>query len=284
MKDQNLIPVRVAGAEIAHTDSGGPGEAVLLLHGGGLADWFTPLATGPALHRHRVIRMVRAGYTDAPAPAGVTIADHARHTADLLRELDVPAAHVVAHSSAGTIALQLAADHPGLVRSLTLVEPPLIGPLADPADHELLRDMLGPVIGAAMAATARGDLATAFDTFMARICGPDHRRVMVETLGAATVDEAVRRSSYFFTEETRAVDDWRIDPATLARLRPPVLLVQGGASPPPQHRLVAHLAGLIPGATVATVAGAGHLMPLTDPAELGRLVDEAVSASATLPA
>jgi hypothetical protein len=48
----------------------------------------------------------------------------------------------------------------------------------------------------------------------------------------------------------------------------------GGDSPPPQHRLVAHLAGVLPRSAVATVAGTNHLMPLSDPAGLGRVIDE----------
>jgi hypothetical protein len=35
------------------------------MHGGGLADWMTPLAA--ELRGHRVIRMVRAGYTGGPS-------------------------------------------------------------------------------------------------------------------------------------------------------------------------------------------------------------------------
>lgn len=251
---------------------------MLLIHGGGLADWFTPLAAEPALRHHRMIRMVRAGYDGAPAPHGLTVGDHSDHAAALLRDLDAAPAHVVAHSSGCAVALQLALDHPGLVRTLSLCEPPLIDALAAPGDHEMLHAAFGPVIGAAMAATARGDLATAFDTFMTLVCGADHRRVMTDVLGADVVEDAVKHCRYFFTEETPAVNAWTVDPATLGRLRMPVLLVQGGASPPPVHRLVARLAGLIPGATVATIAGANHLLPLTAPTELGRVLDDFIQA------
>jgi len=50
------------------------------------------------------------------------------------------------------------------------------------------------------------------------------------------------------------------------------VLVQGADSPPPVHRLVAHLAALLPEATVETVENAGHLMPLTAPAALAALI------------
>jgi pimeloyl-ACP methyl ester carboxylesterase len=270
----DLTRWRTGAVELAYTDSGGDGDALLLVHGGGLGDWFTPLAAGPTLKRYRVIRLVRAGYTDAPAPEGLTVGDHAGHAAALLGHLGATPAHVVAHSSGCTVALQLAIDQPSLIRTLTLCEPPLVDSLAAPDDHELLRTQLGPAIGSAMAAVARGDLPTAFDTFMTAVCGPDCRRVMMDTLGADLVEDAVNRCRYFFTDEMPAVNAWTLDPAALARVRPPVLLVQGSASPPPLHRLIAHLAGPIPDSAIATIPGANHLMPLTEPTELGRIIDD----------
>jgi pimeloyl-ACP methyl ester carboxylesterase len=264
----DLTRTIVDGAEVAYTDSGGDGEPLVLIHGGGLADWLTPLAATPELTDHRVIRMVRAGYTGGPPPAGLTVADHARHAAELLRQLEAAPAHIVAHSSGSTIALQLAVDDPAAVRTLVLCEPPLVDALADPADRDALRAAFGPVIGTAMAATAQGDHTTAFDAFMALVCGPDYRVVMNDVLGAGLVDDAADHSGAFFTSELPAVGAWTFDPA----VNRPVLLIQGADSPPPVHRLVAHLAGLLPASEVVTVDHANHLMPLTASAELATLV------------
>jgi pimeloyl-ACP methyl ester carboxylesterase len=267
-----LTRTLIDGAEVAHTDSGGAGEPLLLMHGGGLADWMTPLAA--ELHGRRVIRMVRAGYTGGAVPDGLTVADHARHAAILLHRLDAAPAHVVAHSSGAAIALQLAVDSPAAVRTLCLLEPPFLDTLVDPSDIEGVRAAFGPVIGAVMAATARGDFAAAFDAFMPLVCGPRYREVMDATLGANVVDDAANHSGAFFTSEMPALGGWTFDPAVTR----PVVLVQGADSPPPLHRMVAHLAGLLPRATVETVANAGHLMPLTAPAALAGLILRAVDA------
>ncbi|MFI7542339.1 alpha/beta fold hydrolase [Actinoplanes sp. NPDC049599] len=240
------------------------------MHGGGLADWLTPLAATPELRHHRVIRMVRAGYTGHPVPAGLTVADHARHAATLLRRLDAAPAHVVAHSSGSTIALQLAVDHPSSVRTVALCEPPLVDALIDPADADELHAAFGRAMGSVTAAIARGDHGAAFGTFMTLVCGPGYRGVLDDVLGAGLVDHAARHSGDFFTSETPAVAGWSFDPA----VDRPVLLIQGADSPPPVHRLIARLAGRLPESTVVTVADAGHLMPVTAPAELGRLVAE----------
>jgi pimeloyl-ACP methyl ester carboxylesterase len=274
MIDTALRRMRTGTSEIAYADSGGAGEPVLLIHAGLFPDWFTPLAGAPALGRNRVIRLVRTGYTDAPAPSGLTLTDHAGQAAELLERLDAGPAHVVAHSSGTVIALQLALDHPGLVRTLCLCEPPLVDTLAAAEDHDLLHAMLGPVIGTAMAATARGDYPAAFDAFMTAVCGPGYREVMVETLGADVLKAAEHGCGYFFTDEIPAVNSWTFDPAAAALVGQPTLLVQGGASPPPVHRLIARLAGLIPDATIATIDRAGHLLPLTAPVELGRLIGD----------
>jgi pimeloyl-ACP methyl ester carboxylesterase len=258
----------IDGAEVAYTDSGGDGEPLLLIHGGGLGDWFTPLAERPELKNHRVIRMVRAGYTGSPVPPDLTVADHARHVAVLLRQLDAAPAHIVAHSSGSVIALQLAVDEPAAVRTVVLCEPPFVDALVDPSDVEGLRAAFGPVMGSAMAATAQGDHAAAFDVFMTLVCGPAYRGVMDDVLGADVVDDAVRHGGDFFTGEVPALNGWTFDPAVTQ----PVLLIEGGDSPPPMHRMVAHLAGQFPDSTVVTVDHTNHLMPLTAPAELGEIV------------
>jgi pimeloyl-ACP methyl ester carboxylesterase len=263
-----LIRARIDDAEVAFTDSGGDGEPLLLIHGGGLADWLTPLAGTPGLKDYRVIRMVRAGYTGRPVPDGLTVADHARHAAVLLRRLDAAPAHVVAHSSGSTIAIQLAVDDASSVRTVALLEPPLVDALADPRDLDELHALLGPAIGSALAAIAQDDHAAAFDAFMTVVCGPGYRDIMNDALGAGLVDDAASHSRDFFTSELPAVAGWTFDPAVTR----PVLLIQGGDSPPPVHRLIAHVARRLPESSVVTLDNANHLMPLTAPAELGGLI------------
>lgn len=270
-----LHSMAVQGTTIEYVDHGGNGEPVLLIHAGVFGAWFEPLAADPNLKGLRVIRMLRAGYTGGPAPAGhLSIADHARHAATLLDALDATPAHVVAHSSGSVIALQLALDRPELVRSLILSEPPLLDCLAAPEDLEFLQTLLAPVIGGAMAATAAGDVAAAFEAFMSALCGPDYQRVLTTALGADALPRAEQDARFFFTDEVPAAAEWTFDEHSARSIQPPVLLVQGGASIPPLHRLVARLAALLPNAEVATIDGDDHLLPLRNPAALGHLVEE----------
>lgn len=279
---QTLHSLSVRGTTIEYTDSGGDGEPVLLVHAGVFSAWFVPLVAGAALEGLRVIRLVRAGYTSSRAPtAHLTLADHAAHAAALLDHLGVPTAHIVGHSSGSAIVIQLGLDRPDRVRSLVLSEPPLIGPLADPRDLEFLQAAVGQMLGGAMAAANSGDVPTAFDSFMSVICGPDYREVLRDALGPDGVAHAEQQSRFFFADEIPAVEQWRFDAQVAARLRAPVLLVQGGTSAPPVHRLVAHLAAMLPDAEIATIDGDNHLLPLRSPDALGHLIAQFAHAHST---
>jgi hypothetical protein len=77
----------IDGATIAWTDSG-EGDPTLLVHAGVFGAWFAPLA---AHLPGRVIRMLRAGYTDSPPPATlVGMAEHAA-TGSITTRIVVPA-------------------------------------------------------------------------------------------------------------------------------------------------------------------------------------------------
>jgi pimeloyl-ACP methyl ester carboxylesterase len=265
----------IDGATIAWWDTGA-GEPTLLINAGVFGAWFAPLV--PHLPG-RVIRMLRAGYTDGPPPAAlVPPAGQAAHAAALLDALVTGPATVVSHSSGSLVALELAAARPDLVRRLVLCEPPLLEPLLDPVDIADVNAYLGSAIGAAMAATGRGDRAGAYDAIMGALCGPDHRSVVADVLGADGLARAERDSAFFFANEVPAFEAWT--PLDFARVAAPTLLVAGTASPPATHRLVERLAGLLPDGRVTTVEGANHLLPLTHPRGVAELVTCAQVAAA----
>jgi len=255
-----------------YTDSGGNGEPLVLIHAAVFADWFVPLEREPAVAGLRRISVTRTGYSD-PAPAEpLSVADHAAQCADLLRSLGVERARVLAHSSGCVFALQLALDHPELVGELVLVEPPLIDPLLPPQDRAPVAAVIGPAIGAAIGAVAQGDLRTAFDTFLAALCGPEHRSVIESALGQAGLDRAERDCGYTFTGEVPALVGWHFDEELARRIEQPVRLVAGGESPAFTHRLVDHLAAMLPDARTTVIPGENHLLPLHAPAALAALL------------
>jgi pimeloyl-ACP methyl ester carboxylesterase len=254
------------------TDSGGDGEVLVLLHAGVFADWFVPLVNQPALADLRRIRVIRTGYAgDSPATP-LSVADHSRECANLLQTVGVDRAHVLAHSSGAVFALQLALDYPDLVTDLILCEPPLIEPLAPQEDHAAIRTVVGPVIGAAMAAALRGDLPGAFDIFMTAMCGPEYPAVITATLGSAGLQQARADCGYFFTGEMPALGQWHFDDELAHRIHQPVHLIGGHDSPPFTHHLITHLAKTLPHTDTTIMSGQNHLLPLQAPAGLANLI------------
>jgi pimeloyl-ACP methyl ester carboxylesterase len=257
----------VDGATVAWDDAGS-GEPTLLVHAGGFGAWFAPLATRlPG----RVVRLLRAGYTGGRPPSrSLAITDHADHAAAVLDALDTGPTTVVGHSSGSVIVLELARRRPDLVHRTVLVEPPLIDVLLDPDDLDRVHERFGPAMGQAFGAVARGDLGAALDSFLAAAGAPGWRTALRSALGPDALARAERDAAYFFTGEIPAIGAWT--PGDLGTIRAPTLLVQGGASQIATQRLVARLAGHLPGARVATVDGADHLLPLTHTRELATLV------------
>jgi pimeloyl-ACP methyl ester carboxylesterase len=257
------------GEETVEFSDRGDGETVLLIHAGVFVAWFPTVSEDPALQAFRRVGPIRAGYdSTAPAPTRhLTLADHATHCAAVLDSLGVGQAHVLAHSSGSLIGLQLALDRPDLVRSLVLVEPAAAPSLLFPAAAA----DFGQFVRSVAATAAAGDLATAFDTFMRRVCAEDYRTVLADALGPDGLQQAERDCGFFFRDEGPAVREWSFAASDASRISQPVLLVQGGASPPIVHGIVAGLAEMLPSAETTTALGADHLLPLRAPGTLATI-------------
>ena len=76
---------------------------------------------------------------------------------------------------------------------------------------------------------------------------------------------------YRFSGEIPSLVGWHFDEELACQIQQPVHLVAGGDSPPFTHRLVDHLAGMLPDASTTVIPGHNHLLPLTAPALLADL-------------
>jgi pimeloyl-ACP methyl ester carboxylesterase len=245
----------VGGLELEY-ETRGSGDPVLFVHGGLCADWFRDLLGRPELATHRLIGYHRAGYAGSDGVDGpLDIRGQAAHGRSLLRHLGVQRAHVVGHSSGAAVVLQLALDHPGVVRSLALLETAL---LAVPS---------GPFAGEAMRLYRDGDRAGAVDVWLRGVAGPGYRATLDRVLPGA-FDQAVADAGTFFGQELPAVRAWSFGPEDAARVRQPALAVLGGASGDvspvfeQRHRL---LLEWLPDARPFVLPGATHLLHVDDP-------------------
>ena len=158
----------------------------------------------------------RVGYgRSSPAAPGTLISDQASHCRGLLHQLGHTSAHVVGHSSGGVIALELARQSPGCVATLSLLEPSL--PV--PGSARLAATVIQPAFSAFLA----GDNATAMDTFLGGVCGPDYPALVDRLLPAGARSRAAADAHALFTVEAPSVGRWGFDPRMLSELSMPVL-------------------------------------------------------------
>jgi pimeloyl-ACP methyl ester carboxylesterase len=250
----------------------GSGATVLLVHAGVFSDWFRFVGESDALRDFRVVRIRRAGYGRSQPARHLTLADHARHAAALAQWLcPGEQVHWVGHSSSCQIGLSLAIEEPTLVSSLVLLEPAAAGEFQVPASAAL-----GAFFGDAMAAFQKGDIATAFDKFMRGVCGEDYRAIIEKRLGTSGVNKAIRESSYFFRDEVGAMREFQFGPEEAARVRQPVLCIEGGSQPAHLREMSGQISRrtveLFPQANVVIIPHVNHALPLQDPDAVARAI------------
>lgn len=213
---------KLNGIELQY-DVTGSGDPVLLISTGPIADSFLPLVSEKALaDRYRLIRYRQrrmAAGTDNPEP--VSFEQHAADATALLSHLDIRRAHVAGHSTGAAIALQLAFDRPEIVRTLALLEPPLVGVPSAAAFFEKA--------GPALAAYGAGDREGAMKTFLSTVSGLgwDTCREHIDKRVPGGVALALKDSDNFFGSYLPALNAWQFGDKQAGAISQPVLSVLG---------------------------------------------------------
>jgi pimeloyl-ACP methyl ester carboxylesterase len=249
------VPFReVNGVRLLVEDSGG-GDPLVLVHGSWDDRRVWALIEDDLANDFRVVSYDRRGHTgseDSVEPGSRR--DDEDDLAALIEALDLAPAHVVANSFGASIALGLAARQPKLFRTLCAHEPPLVSLAADDPAVVEFGDALPPVLEL----IGRGEREAGAREFAEMVLGPGAWEMMPEEERATMVANAG-------TFAGEALDPaWAdIDLDALTGLSVPVLLTQGGQSPP----MFSRLAQAMDSADVSTLPEAGHVPHATHPAE-----------------
>ena len=262
--------VRASGLEW-HVQVMGDGPALLLAHGTGaathswrglmplLAQRFTVVA--PDLPGH--------GYTQAPAAARLSLPGMAGSLRGLLTVMNLRPVAAAGHSAGAAILARMALDGALSLRALVSLNGAFI-PLQGAAGQvfsPLARLLVGlPGLPQLFAWRARDP------AMVARLLAATGSTLDDE--GVRLYREAVRRPDHA-ASALGMMAHWDLRPllADLPRLRTPLLLVTGDADrtvPPSQSAAVRDL---VPGATLATLPGLGHLAHEERPAEVAALIE-----------
>ncbi|WP_432514444.1 alpha/beta fold hydrolase [Kineococcus sp. SYSU DK001] len=134
-------PLPSGDGVVRWVSAGGDREPVVYLHGLGCSGHATWADTAARLGRPAVfLDLVGHGLSDRPPAFGYGLAEHADALAAALRTVTAETGEPVdllAHSLGGSIAVLLASRHPGLLRSVVLVEPGL--DVVDPGPDDIAR-------------------------------------------------------------------------------------------------------------------------------------------------
>jgi pimeloyl-ACP methyl ester carboxylesterase len=131
----------INGDSIHYIDMG-KGDPVVFIHGA-LSDyrtWRNQIDT--FAKNHRVIaysrRFAWPNQQTIKDSSGLSFASHVKDLAEFLKALKLEPAHLVGHSSGAFIALLIGMEHPELVRSLTLGEPPVMSLFGDTSQNDVI--------------------------------------------------------------------------------------------------------------------------------------------------
>lgn len=267
----------VSGVEL-HYISSGQGEPVILLHGGqgDYRSWEPQMA---ALSRHyRVISYSRR--YNYPNQNPQTATDHsalveAADLATLIRALRLKRANLVGTSMGAATALTLAIEHPNMVRSLVLAEPPILAWAMKFQDGSLYVDFMQRIQDPAREAFAAGNDEAAMRFFVDGFASPGRFDKL-----SPEARLGVMQNAAFFRMMTRSENPYPdISRHDLSKLRIPVLVITGEKTVEIHRRINQELARLIPRARSAAIPNAGHGSPRENPGAFTEVVENFLETS-----
>lgn len=172
--------------------------------------------------------------------------------------------HLVGHSYSGAVALRYALENPHRLLTLTLVEPSAFHVLNDAEPREAhLMDEIRALSEAVNRGVISGDYRGGMQTFIDYWGGPDSWRELGPARQTRAAEVAGHVAHHFWSlieEPTRL--------AAYASIDVPTLILAGTRSPKPARAITRLLAGTLPNARHRTVRDAGHMAPLTHPAQV----------------
>lgn len=251
-------------------DNGRPGPPVVLIHSGSnsAAQWNDVAAR--LADRHQVLApdLYNCGKTSAwPGPGPLTYDAEAELVLALIGRFG-GRAHIVGHSFGGGVALRIAVRARAVIDTLTLIEPPGY-----------------PMLLAAGRVDAHAEYADVRDRFLASVAGDDHEaawRIFIDHYHgragawAALTDRARRALMARTPTQIGVYQAQDSNPTTLediARLGAETLMIRGEHAEAAERGVCDLITETAPKLRSLVIAGAGHMSPLSHPAEVAAAID-----------
>jgi pimeloyl-ACP methyl ester carboxylesterase len=268
---------QVDDVELAY-ETAGDGVPMLMIHGANLADGLRRLSREPALTTTvQTVRYRRRGMSNGAGAAGpISVERQARDALGVLDALGVERAHVLGYSYGGTVALEVAAQAPERLLSLSLLEPIVV---AVPSAADFMAGM-APV-GEMYAA---GDAYGAVTSTFAALGGASWRELVEAAAGPGSVEQAVADAAVFFEAEGPSLEAWALDEERASAVSCPVLSVRGVDSGRFFEEGRAQLHAWFPQCVDADIPGVTHFLHMQQAELVAQAVARFVANAAVVPA
>ncbi len=251
-----------------HVERWGSGPPIVLLHGGASssAQWrrLRPLLED----RYQLIAPDLVGCGQTPAWPKKEIVGHDTQADLVAAELGgghAAPVTLVGHSFGGAIAVRLVLRYPHLVRSLVLIEPILMVLLRDAGDP-LFPEYEALATGF-IADAAAGRPEAAWAAYLDYRQGAGTWAALSADAKARVVENTASGAEALITNlaHPTRLDDCR-------RIVVPTTIMCGERTASPDRRVTEVLRDAVPGSHYVTITGAGHMSPLTHPADVAEAI------------
>ncbi|HEY6079044.1 MAG TPA: alpha/beta fold hydrolase [Polyangiaceae bacterium] len=246
--------VDVAGATL-WADVSGDGAPLVFIPGFTLDHrvWDPQVAAFSA--QYWVLRYDQRGFGRSSMPSEAY--SHAEDVAALLRHFKIGSAHVVALSVGAVHALELALLHPGLVRSLALVDCAGLGPLPFPPDVQQMFARIKAAARGPEGVEVAKRIWRAGGWFAPALERPEAARLLDAQLSTY--------SGWHWLNDNPARSLSPPIHERLSEITAPTLVVVGERDLAYDHQLAELLTKRLPHAIRRVLPGVGHFPPLEDP-------------------
>ena len=266
------MPTLIANEIELHYERRGEGEPLLLVQGmtGHSLHWGEGLLRALERDFELVLYDHRGVGRSAPYDSPFTIADLAADAAALLDALDVDRAHVLGISMGGMVAQELALSVPERVSTLTLGATYCGGPGATFTDDRVVNELALAILSGDADRKVRTGWEFNVSPDFASAEGNFERFCEVAVAYPVALPMVMAQVQAIVAHDTSA---------RLAQIAAPTLVVHGTAD---QMLVAANgelVAGLIPGARLELLYGAGHLFFWEQPERVAELVTEHAAAA-----
>jgi pimeloyl-ACP methyl ester carboxylesterase len=242
------------------------GLPLLLVHGSyATGRWWEPLLALLPEEIHAVAPDLRGcGQSDKPAD-GYTIEDQAEDLWALMQGLGWRDFDLVAHSTGGAIAMELALTHPGSLRSLTLVDSVPVEGVFTPLDTLIVLEQM------------RSDRALLRQAIQVLMPTLDLTVAENADLLQQLVDDAAQMAPPAFTALAESLSQWNRF-ADARQLTLPTLVVWGDQDEIVSREATTRTLIAIPGATnLEILQGVGHSPQIEAPLTLAEKIIEFIA-------